>query len=183
MNIKNLNKLNTNKYFIIFIFVVSFVLSFGSFLTTDFFAQAKGLGYLGLFIINFFASATFFVSGPAFLTVIAGGEIYNPLLVALVASFGAALGDLISFLLGFSARSLALKKIEKKFWFSTFEMLIKKYSTVVILIFAFIPNPFFDAVGLIAGIFKIEIKRFFALVLIGRFLRFLVLALIGAKIG
>lgn len=176
-----LNSLTKHPYFPIFLFILSLVLSFSAFWFKDFFAGAKTLGLIGLFIINFVSSATFFVSGPAFLTVIAGGAIYPPLLVAFVASLGASFGDLISFALGHSGRHVALKRFEKHPSFVFLENLFKKHGIWIIFLLAFVPNPFFDAVGLLAGVFRFNWKIFFILILLGRFARFILLALLGAR--
>lgn len=181
MNQKNLSKLTSNKYFVTAVFIVSVLISLGGFYFKDFFAQSKGLGLLGILIINFFSSATFFVSGPAFLTVIAGGSLYPPLLVAFVASLGASAGDLVSFFMGYSGRTLTYKRLEKKKWFLIVENLFKRYGIWVVFVFAIIPNPLFDAIGVVAGIFGIKPAKFFLVMLLGRFLRFVLLAFIGAK--
>ncbi len=176
-----LNSLTKHPYFPIFLFILSLVLSFGAFWYKDFFEGTRTLGLIGIFIINLISSATFFISGPAFLTVIAGGSIYPPLLVALVASLGASIGDLVSFAFGYSSRHVALKKFEKHPWFVFIEGLFKKHGMWIILLFAFVPNPVFDAVGLVAGVFKFHWKTFFILILLGRFARFVLLALLGAR--
>lgn len=171
----------SKKYFSILVLTFSVLLSFGLFIFRDLFKDAVNLGLFGIFLINFVSSATFFVSGPAFLTVIAGGSIYPPLLVALVASLGASFGDMVSFFFGHSGRHLALYNLRKKTWFTVFENLFRAYETIIILVFAIIPNPIFDAVGLFAGIFGMNPVKFFIIMLIGRFARFVLLALIGAK--
>lgn len=175
------NNLTKHPYFPVFLFIVSLIVSFGAFWYRDLFEGTRTLGLIGIFIINLISSATFFVSGPAFLTVIAGGSIYPPLLVALVASLGASVGDLVSFAFGYSSRHVALKKLENKPWFMWVEGMFKKYGIWIILLFAFIPNPVFDAIGLVAGVFKFKWKTFFILILLGRFARFVILALLGAK--
>jgi len=175
-----LSSISSHRYFPITLFLVSLILSLSAFLFKDFFAQAKGLGMLGIFIINFVSSATFFVSGPAFLTVIAGGSVYPPLLVALVASLGASFGDLVSFAFGYSSRHVALKKLEKHVLFVSLENIFKRYGSIVIFMFALLPNPFFDAIGLVAGVFKFSWTKFFIIILLGRFARFMLLAQIGA---
>lgn len=181
MNKKNLSKLTSNKYFIITVFLVSLLMSIGGIYFKDFFAQSTKLGLLGILIINFFSSATFFVSGPAFLTIIAGGSLYPPLLVAFIASVGASAGDLISFFIGHSGRKLAAKRLEKKLWFKVLDDLFKVYGIWVVFVFAIIPNPLFDAIGVVAGIFGIKPAKFFLVMLLGRFIRFVLLAFIGAK--
>jgi len=91
-----------NKLYAGLIFASSILLSLAFYEYRDFFRQTTSLGLLGLFIINFVSSAGFFVSGPAFLTIITGGNLYSPLLVAGIAALGACLGDMIGFLFGHS---------------------------------------------------------------------------------
>lgn len=170
---------NNNKQFGIFLFVLSTAISLAAFLFRDYFKDTLSLGLLGILIINFFSSATFFISGPAFLTVIAGGSVYPPLLVALVASLGTALGDTVSFFFGLSTRHIVQKKFEDKLWFRVIEDIFKVYSTPIIFLTSLIPNPFFDGVALLVGFFKYDIKKYFIIVLLGRFLRFILLAYIG----
>lgn len=167
------------KYLFVFVFVLSLTLSVGLLLFKDYFRNLQNLGLLGIFLINLFSSATFFISGPAFLTVIAGGFIYPPFLVALVSSLGASIGDMVSFLFGFSGRNLALVNLRKKIWFNVFEDLFKAHETIIIFLFAIVPNPLFDAVGLFAGIFGMNYFKFFVIMFVGRFLRFIFLAFFG----
>lgn len=173
--------MKSKKYLSILIFVLSIVLSIGLFLFRDYFKDLRNLGLIGIFLINLVSSATFFVSGPAFLTIIAGGSIYHPLLVALVASLGASIGDMVAYSFGYSGRNLTASRLQKKLWFKVMEGLFKTYGTIFVLIFALIPNPFFDALGLFAGVFGMKYSKFFLLMLGGRFARFVLLALIGAK--
>lgn len=169
------------KYLSILVLILSLALSIGLFIFRDYFKDFRNLGLLGIFIINFVSSATFFVSGPAFLTVIAGGSIYPPLLVALIASLGASIGDMVSYFFGYSGRKLTEHKLKKKLWFIVIEDVFKAYGSIFIFVFAIIPNPFFDAVGLFAGVLGMNYAKFFLLMLCGRFARFVILALIGAR--
>lgn len=173
--------MTSKKYFSVFILILSFAISFGIFLFRDSFKDTLGLGLFGIFLINFVSSATFFVSGPAFLSVVAGGSVYPPLIVAIVASLGASFGDMVSFFFGYSGRNLAIKNLEKKLWFKVLEDIFKAYGTIFIFIISLIPNPFFDAVGLIAGVLGFKPQKFFIIMLVGRFTRFIILALIGQR--
>src|SRR3989344_2155549 len=159
-----------------FIFVLSIVLSVAFFIFRDFFAASKSLGLLGIFVINFVSNASFFVSTPAFLTVVAGGNLYPPVLVALVSSFGATLGETISFAFGASGRHLANHKLKNKKWFYILSIYFKKHGDIILFVFALVPNPLFDAVGLVAGIFGYNFFKYFLLVLAGRFIRYFLLA-------
>jgi membrane protein YqaA with SNARE-associated domain len=164
------------------IFVLSIVLSIAFFIFRDFFKESASLGLIGLFILNFVSNASFFVSAPAFPAVVAGGNLYPPILVALVSSLGATAGDSIGFAFGFAGHKLTKHKLEKKKWFRILEKHFKKYRGWLLFAFALIPNPVFDAIGLIAGIFAYPFFRFFLIVLLGRLIRYYLLASFGSTL-
>ncbi len=173
----NLQKLLTGT-----IFILSIVLSIAFFIFRDFFAASKSLGLIGLFVINFVSNASFFVSAPAFLTVVAGGSLYPPILVALVSSFGGTLGDTLSFVFGSTGRHLANHKLKKKSWFRVLSKYFKKHGDWLLFAFALIPNPLFDAIGLLAGVFAYNLYKFFFIVWVGRFIRYFLLASFGSML-
>ncbi len=162
--------------------VLSLVLSVAFIVFKDSLKDASALGLFGIFLINAISSATLFLASPAFLTVFTGGSIYPPFLVALVASFGSASGDILGYILGQSGRKIIEHKIQEHFWFRLIEAIFKKHMNWILFLFALIPNPIFDSIGILAGIFAIPLPRFFAIVFVGRFLRFLAFAYIGSKI-
>ncbi len=161
--------------------VVSVLLSFLFLHFHHFLHQAKALGLLGLFLINAISSATLFVSGPAMITVFSGGSIYPPILVALVASLGSSVGEIVGYLFGVSGRSLAYKKLSKKKWFHALSAHFDRFGGLILFVFAFVPNPLFDSMGILAGVFRYSPVKFFLVVAVGRFLRFLLVAYAGSK--
>jgi membrane protein YqaA with SNARE-associated domain len=166
------------KIFIGLIILLSIILNFGIFMFPDFFKDHGKWGLFGIFITNFISGLSFFPA-PSLITAVIGGSIYPPLLVGFVASLGATLGDMLYVILGISGRKVAKRKLEKSKWFIIIETNFQKYGGWIIFFGAFLPNPIFDSFGLIAGIFNFSIPRFFVIVLIGRFLRYSLLAQIG----
>lgn len=164
------------------VFILTFALSLGFFVFQDFFRESKSLGLLGLFILNFVSNASFFISAPAIISVFAAGDLYPPIVVALVSSLGAAFGDFVSFVLGFSGRKVFNKKLEKHLWFRVLEDFFKSHGFFLLFIFSFIPNPFFDSFGIIAGIFNYSPKKFLVIVFVGRLLRYFLVAQFGSLI-
>lgn len=162
-------------------FAFSILVIVFTFVFQDKLAQFRTLGLLGIFFINLFSSVTIFLPAPGIATVVAGGALYNPILVGIVAGVGAAIGDMVSFILGRSGNEILLKKKEGS-KFNVSREFFNKYAVIIIFIFAFIPNPFFDAIGIIAGAFTYPPKKFFLIMLSSRILRNLILAGIGAKI-
>lgn len=172
--------MKTEKIFSIAVFILSIIFSIAFVIFNDYFKGAISLGLLGLFILNFVSSATLFVSAPSIFAVIAGGAIYSPILVALVSSLGSASGDMLGFILGISGRKILNHKLHKKLWFKVLSGSFEKYGKYIIIILAFIPNPLFDSIGIIAGVFKFSPVKFFLLVFIGRLVRYYMLARFGS---
>jgi len=172
--------MNIHKLLFFLLFLLSIGISFGFFYFGDIAREFKSLGLIGLFLINAISSVSIFSPGPAFLSVIAGGHLYPPLLVALVASAGSALGDTVGFVLGFSGRKIIHNKLRKKLWFKVADAMFKRYGGWALFFFAFIPNLLFDSVGIFAGVFAYPIHKFFIIVFLGRFMRFFILSQFGS---
>lgn len=166
-----------------FKFPIIFLLSAGVIFLSFYFraelAELGRWGLLGIFLINVLGSATLFIPAPAIATVVAGGIVFNPLLVAIVAALGSAIGDMIGFALGRSGKEFLFKKGSFKYNFT--KDIFHKFGPGLIIFFALIPNPVFDAIGVFAGLFTYSPKKFFIYTLIGRFLRNLLLAFIGSS--
>ena len=137
-------------------------------------SKFSSFGLLGIFLINLIGSATLFVPAPGIATVVAGGFLYNPLFVAIVSALGSAIGDLVGYALGHSGKEVLFKN--HPFWYKILKETFHKFAAIFIIFFSFIPNPIFDFVGVFAGVFHYSPYKFLVYVLIGRFLRNLLLA-------
>ncbi len=146
-------------------------------------SQFRSLGLLGIFLINFFGSATLFLPAPALVFVVAGGLLYQPILVALVSAVGSALGDMLGFFLGQSGKQLFGSKSKSTILQKSLTIVFKRHAGILIFLFALIPNPFFDVVGILAGILSYPPMRFFMILVIARFIRDVLLAYFGASLG
>jgi len=164
----------------LFIFLVSILLIYLAFQFQDKLSQFKTLGIIGIFLINFFGSATIFLPTPALVSVISGGIIYSVIPVAFSAALGGALGELVGLMLGYSGRQIFIRDHHRLYLF--LKAGFSKFADAIIFIFALIPNPFFDAVGITAGVFSFSPVRFIILVFLGRLLRDILLAYLGAKL-
>lgn len=171
-----------NKIYAGIVFFSSIILSIAFFVFRDYFRQASSLGLFGLFIVNFVSSATFFVPAPAFLTIITGGNLYPAIIVAVIATVAAGLGDMLGFAFGHSGRRLTKKKLDRYRTIRFLEKHFHRHGALIIFIIAIIPNPFFDAVGILAGIVNYPAIKFFVIMLFGRFIRYWALAQVGSNL-
>jgi uncharacterized membrane protein YdjX (TVP38/TMEM64 family) len=121
-------------------------------------------------------SATLFLPTPLFLTAFVAGSIYNPILVAVVASLGSAIGELTGYLAGYGAEDILEKdpKVQKvRGW-----MAKRGFWTLFLL--AAIPNPIFDMAGFVAGATEVPVSKYLVAVWLGKLIKFAVIAYTGA---
>jgi membrane protein YqaA with SNARE-associated domain len=132
-------------------------------------------GYLGVFLVTLLATGAIVLPVPYLAMIVVAGSFLNPVLVALLAGAGAALGEMTGYLVGITGRSL----LPKNRWYTWVEHGVIRYGGPVIFIAAVIPNPFFDAVGIIAGATRMPIWIFLVACFVGKAIRFFVLATLG----
>jgi membrane protein DedA with SNARE-associated domain len=104
------------------------------------------------------------------------GGVFNPWIVALVAGTGAAIGELIGYLAGYSSQPV----VERVSIYQRMVSWVEKYGSVAILVFSALPNPFFDLTGIAAGALKMPVKKFFIWTWLGETLKMLIFAFAGA---
>lgn len=126
-----------------------------------------GAGYSAIFLISLLGNAAVLLPIPAILAVCSGGALLNPLLAGVVGGMGQALGETTSYLAGFSGSGLA----QKSALYTRIRPWVERRGWIVVLVFALVPNPLFDIVGLIAGALHMPFWRFFAVTLLGKTLR------------
>jgi uncharacterized membrane protein YdjX (TVP38/TMEM64 family) len=139
-------------------------------------AQLAAYGYPGIFIIAMLANATVFLPAPGVAVVFAMGSIFNPLIVALFAGTGAAIGELVGYLAGYSGQGI----VENTQMFARIEPWVRRYGVFAIFILAALPNPFFDIAGVAAGILKIPIGKFFIACWLGQLIKMFAFAYAGS---
>ena len=153
-------------------------LTLGLYLYRDRVRELQGLGYPGIFLVSLFSSATIILPVPGVLFTSVMGAVFNPFWVAVAAGTGAALGELSGYLAGFSGQSV----VERTPAYERIEGWMKKYGQWAILVLGFIPNPFFDIAGMIAGALKMPIWRFLLFCWIGKIAKMMLFAYGGATV-
>jgi len=139
-------------------------------------------GYIGIFVINFISASTIILPAPGTATVFIGGAIWNPIIVGIVSGLGSSMGELFGYFLGYGGRGI-LKTFEKESsYVKKLEQYFEKSGFRTTFIFAFLPLPVFDIIGVIAGAVNYPVLKFFLAMVIARILRNIIFALTGAKI-
>jgi membrane protein YqaA with SNARE-associated domain len=161
-------------------FALTLFLSFILFFFQEKFIQFKTLGLVGLFIISVIGGMLFLPSPVLIASVLAAGRAYNPFLVAVIASLGSAVGDVLGYGVGYTGREAFLDK--QKWHHKIAEEIFHQYGGILILVLSAIPNPIFDAFGVIAGLFLYPLKKFLLYIFMGRLIRNLLLAFLGSAL-
>jgi len=134
------------------------------------------IGFLGLFLTSFLAATIIPIASEAFLIgmILLG---YNPVVCLVVATAGNTLGGWLNYLIGRMGDPSWLKKmgasIDKiKSWKNR----VEKY-TYWLALFCWLPL-IGDFIGITLGFFRAKIFPSFMFMLLGKFLRYLIIVLI-----
>ena len=153
--------------------------SVGAFFLHEFLFDSQNLislGYFGVFIFTFLGAATIFLPSASSLVVIGAGAWLNPFLVGIVAGTAASLGEFTGYAIGYEGGELLERRSRV---FQRAKGWMEKRGSITLFLLSILPNPFFDAAGLAAGASKFPIKRFFAIVWVGKTIQ----AIVGAYLG
>jgi len=135
-------------------------------------------GYPGIFIISFLAYATVFLPAPGIAIVFTMGAVFNPWVVSLTAGAGAALGEMVGYLAGFSGQTV----IENINIYNQLSRWVEKNGALTVILFSAIPNPLFDVAGIAAGALKMPVKRFLFFCWIGETIKMTLFSFAGAGV-
>lgn len=135
-------------------------------------------GYLGIFLISLIGAMSIFVPIPyqVVIFILGASSSFNPLLIAVAAGLGSAIGEFSGYLLGVGGRKVISDKYKKKMDFVT--KLFKKYGSVAIFVFALTPLPD-DLLFIPLGVMRYSLLRAFVPALLGKFLSNLIIAYSG----
>jgi len=134
-------------------------------------------GYVGAFLISLVASATIILPAPGIAVVIAMSTSFDPLLLAVVAGVGSAIGELSGYLAGASGRAFVPER--RRLQFEQLHRLTGRYGAVALTLLAALPLPIFDFAGIVAGMLRMSIGTFLVAVAIGKTAKYAVLILLG----
>jgi len=144
----------------------------------EFLIGLSSLGYPGIFFASLLGSASVIFPMPTFIIIFTSGAIFNPLLVGIIAGIGSAIGELVSYGIGFGGRKLLGKRIriKERKWLSRGKKWLRSYGGFfLVFVFAATPLPD-DVIGIICGSIRYDIKKFFVACMLGKVLLSLILA-------
>lgn len=129
------------------------------------------LAYILVFILSLLSSATIFVPAPGLAFTLAAATVWNPLLVAIAAGTGDAIGELTSYWVGYIGERMIVDEHMPAYQKAVAWM--NRYGIWAIFAVALVPVLLFDLVGMAAGALKIRWWRFLLSAWCGKLLRIL----------
>ena len=135
-------------------------------------------GYPGIFLVSLLSNATILVPLPGVMITSAMAVVFNPFWVAIASASGAALGELSGYLMGVSGQPM-LEKSEK---IKKIASWMRQNQSWTIFLLSLVPNPLIDVAGFIAGASRMPVWKFLFFCLMGKIVKMLVFAYLGAGI-
>jgi len=139
---------------------------------------ATQYGYFGIFLISLIGAMSIFFPIPYTVVIFTLGGIssLDPILIALSAGVGSALGEFSGYLLGVGGRKAIGEKYKRKM--DVLALLFKRYGSIVIFVFALTPLPD-DLLFIPLGVMRYSIIKAFIPALIGKICMNLIVAYSG----
>ena len=147
----------------------------------DSITELGALSYPGIFLGSMLWNATVLVPIPSFWIYFGLGTVpcLHPALIGLAGGSGAAVGELTSYMAGYSGR--AILKLEKRKIYDRVQRWIKKWGFGVIFGFNLVPIFPFDLFGIAAGALRFPLWKFYLACLAGRTLAYGAIAFAGSQ--
>jgi membrane protein DedA with SNARE-associated domain len=140
-------------------------------------------GYFGVFLISLIGALAIFFPIPYTVVIFTLGGLqagngwaFEPVLIALAAGTGSAIGEFSGYLLGFGGRKVIGEKYKKKM-----DFLVKafnRFGPITIFVFALTPLPD-DLLFIPLGVMRYSVIRAFVAAFIGKFCMNLIVAYSG----
>ncbi|MBA7648554.1 hypothetical protein ES703_56341 [subsurface metagenome] len=145
-------------------------------------AELKSYGYLGAFLISLIGNATVLLPGIV-LPILSGlgivlypvAGLAGPVMVGLAGGAGAAIGEIVGYMAGYSGRGI----VKNSKLYKRLEDWVRKWGALAIFIFTLVPL-FFDLVGLAAGVLRFPLWKFVLICWLGRTLLYVVFVVLAA---
>lgn len=128
------------------------------------------IGYIGLFVSCLISNLSILLPTSSTIIVVAAASTLNPWICIIVGGMGTAFGEQASYLCGFVGASAfdEKEKLGEKAlrWFD-------KNSFLTVFLFAFVPLPIFDVIGIIAGTKRMTWWKYTVAAVFGKIFKFL----------
>jgi len=142
----------------------------------------RNIGYPSAFFLGLIGAASVVIPVPTTVALLgmAVSRIFDPALLALAFGFGAAIGQLTSYAVGYAGRMVVGKKHKRRL--DAMLKIFERYGMIVVFIFALTPLP--DSLLFIPmGLVHYSLWRIFVTAVAGKITMSLIITYVGGAIG
>ncbi len=137
--------------------------------------ELERYGYAAVFGVGLVSNATVILPVPGLAVSSALGGVFNPWLIGLFGGVGQALGELTSYMAGYSGQAW----LDQHPTYERLSRWMERYGVLVIFLLAIIPNPLFDVGGMAAGALRFPVWKYLLSCIAGKVLKNIAFALAG----
>lgn len=141
----------------------------------DHLQELEQYGYTAVFLVGLVGDATVILPLPGLAFIFLMGGVFNPWIVGLVGGVGQSLGELTSYMAGYSGQTW----VDENPLYDRLTRWMQRHGVLTIFVLALIPNPFFDLGGLAAGALRFPLWKFLASCAAGKMIKSVIFALAG----
>ena len=141
-----------------------------------------GICYLTVFLTFLVSNLTLFTPLPLAMTVLVTSSLlWNPGIIGLIAALGASIGELSGYFAGMLGRKIFIREnfmcsLNSRLCNTRLSHDVQQYGPLAVGILSAQPILPFDVAGIIAGSLKMNIIKFFVALLIGKTLKYVLVA-------
>ncbi len=130
----------------------------------------------GVIIACFLSNASILFPSSSILIAIGYSRLMNPALTALCAAVGASFGEMTGFCIG----RCGSKVISDKLYWWLFSY-VQQHGYLMVFLFAIMPFPVFDIVGLLSGALEMKPFKFFGVCMLGKYVKYAIYIWLAQK--
>lgn len=144
------------------------ILAFGmlAWIASGIIKKFEHVSMLGVFIACLLANASILLPSSSILLVVEYAMIINPIGVIFCGALGSSLGEMTGYYAGRYGCELIPSKLHK--WIAN---KMKRHKYIIVFLFSVIPLPFFDFVGIIGGIVRLNPAKFYFACFLGKLIK------------
>lgn len=144
----------------------------------SFFREHKITSAFGVMLACFISNSSVLLPSASLLNIVKAATLVNPFIIGIAGGIGCAGGEIVSYIFGnIAGKRLSNNKFKRIL--SIIEPCFFKHPYLLIFTFSALPFPIFDLVGILAGTYKLDIKKYFLVCLLGKTVKCCLFALIG----
>jgi len=137
--------------------------------------ELEQYGYAAVFLVGLVSNATIIFPIPGLAVSSVMGGVFDPWIVGLIGGLGQALGELTSYMAGYSGQAL----VDGNPTYDRLTRWMQRYGALTIFVLAIIPNPIFDLGGMAAGTLRFPLWKFLVSCTAGKVIKNVIFALAG----